>query len=229
MLPYFSDFSLFCQNFHWGNERKNLSGLPGRKGLNIAFEAVERHANSHLKGSVALRRLRKDKRVEEATYADLQRRRSQVAVRQRDRNARRRAKRRRFFFCRKGSRTLHSGAGDVEKAAIFCPNIINQNNFSMKKAILLMVLSCGMFTTEAQTILNFPAPNVAVEKIDATSVHLGLGLSVPFPFGGVFSATFSLKSGWGGSVTYNTLSLGTTDYPSDYMGGSWVIFHHNLF
>ncbi|MFZ4635681.1 MAG: hypothetical protein ACOYNO_15865 [Saprospiraceae bacterium] len=79
MLPNLSDFSLFCQNFHWGNERKNLSGLPGRKGLNIAFEAVERHANSHLKGSVALRRLRKDKRVEEATYADLQRRRSQFA------------------------------------------------------------------------------------------------------------------------------------------------------
>lgn len=119
MLPNLQDYPSFYQNFHWENERKNLSGLPAGKGLNIAYEAVERHANSHLKDTVALRWLRKDKSVEEATYADLQQRSSQFAnvlenlgVSKGDTV---------FSFAGRISELYIAALGTLKKTAIFCP------------------------------------------------------------------------------------------------------------
>lgn len=79
MTPNLQDYDAFYRAFNWQKERDFLSGLPGGKGLNIAFEAVERHAGGPLKDTVALRWLRKDKSVEEVTYAGLQRLTSQFA------------------------------------------------------------------------------------------------------------------------------------------------------
>jgi len=38
------DYESFCRSFNWKDEQKLLDGLPEKKGLNIAYEAVERHA-----------------------------------------------------------------------------------------------------------------------------------------------------------------------------------------
>ncbi len=119
MSPNLQDYPSFYQNFHWANERENLSGLPGGKGLNIAFEAVERHANGPLKNTVALRWLRKDKSVEEVTYAGLQRLTSQFAnvlehlgVKKGDTV---------FSFAGRIPELYLSALGTLKKTAVFCP------------------------------------------------------------------------------------------------------------
>ena len=48
-----------------------LEGLPGGRGLNIAHEAVDRHAQGPLAGRVALRWLGKSGERREFTYREL--------------------------------------------------------------------------------------------------------------------------------------------------------------
>lgn len=64
------DYDSLCDQFNWENEFKNLERLPGG-GLNIAHEAVDRHANSHLANTIALKWIRKDRSFIDFTYADL--------------------------------------------------------------------------------------------------------------------------------------------------------------
>jgi acetyl-CoA synthetase len=66
-------------SFSWENCAKELSGLPDGKGLNIAHEAVDRHAESHLKHMVALRFIRKDNSVDNVTYSELKSQTSKFA------------------------------------------------------------------------------------------------------------------------------------------------------
>jgi acetyl-CoA synthetase len=58
---------------YWADARAELAGLPGGRGLNIAYEAVDRHADGPLAGHVALRFLRRDGTRTDYTYADLKR------------------------------------------------------------------------------------------------------------------------------------------------------------
>ncbi len=57
--------------FKWDNEQKGLSGLPDSKGLNIAYEAIVRHAESSNRDKVALRWIRKDRSTKDFTFSDL--------------------------------------------------------------------------------------------------------------------------------------------------------------
>jgi acetyl-CoA synthetase len=52
--------------------RNELDGLPDGKGLNIAYEAVDRHANGPRRGHLALRWLGRDGAVGDFTHGDLQ-------------------------------------------------------------------------------------------------------------------------------------------------------------
>jgi acetyl-CoA synthetase len=70
--PNLKDYTLFYPSFKWENEQKNLPGLPGGKGLNIAYEAVERHAKGKLRDTIALRWIAKDRSTRDYTYLDLQ-------------------------------------------------------------------------------------------------------------------------------------------------------------
>jgi acetyl-CoA synthetase len=58
------------RGFSWERERALLDGLPGG-GLNIAHEAVDRHAAGPARDRVALRWLAKDGAVRDITYAEL--------------------------------------------------------------------------------------------------------------------------------------------------------------
>jgi acetyl-CoA synthetase len=69
--PNLNDYDALYNSFDWEEESKLLHGLPGGKGLNIAHEAVDRHADSHLKDTVAIRVIRKDKRQDDFTYSSL--------------------------------------------------------------------------------------------------------------------------------------------------------------
>jgi acetyl-CoA synthetase len=68
------DYDQTCAAFSWEATRRNLDGLPGGRGLNIAHEAVDRHANGARRAHLALRWLGKDGSVQDFTYGDLQER-----------------------------------------------------------------------------------------------------------------------------------------------------------
>lgn len=69
--PNLPDYDSFSHSFTWANEKKQLHGLPGNKGLNIAFEAVEKYATGKLKDTIALRWIQKDRYCKDFTYADV--------------------------------------------------------------------------------------------------------------------------------------------------------------
>jgi acetyl-CoA synthetase len=66
------DYDRLRAEFSWAAARADLAGLPGG-GLNIGYEAVDRHAGSPLADAVALRFLSKRHGVSEFTYAELKR------------------------------------------------------------------------------------------------------------------------------------------------------------
>jgi acetyl-CoA synthetase len=70
--PNLLDYDQTCAAFSWQAVRGNLDGLPGGRGLNIAHEAVDRHANGARRDHLALRWLGKDGSVRDFTYGDLQ-------------------------------------------------------------------------------------------------------------------------------------------------------------
>src|SRR5690349_16531755 len=73
------EYEVFSPQFNWEQERKQLTGLPQNKGLNIAYEAVERHANGGNADSIALRWIRKNWSVEDYSYTRLQKLSSRFA------------------------------------------------------------------------------------------------------------------------------------------------------
>ncbi|MGZ8541944.1 MAG: hypothetical protein ACXWV6_14925 [Chitinophagaceae bacterium] len=63
VTPNLKDYEAFSHSFNWYDEQKYLHGLSANKGLNIAYEATERHAAGKLKDSIALRWIQKDRRT----------------------------------------------------------------------------------------------------------------------------------------------------------------------
>jgi acetyl-CoA synthetase len=70
--PNLVDHQHECATFSWKDLRKELSGLPGG-GLNIAHEAVIRHAQGSHRDHVALRWLGRDDSRRDVSYAELAR------------------------------------------------------------------------------------------------------------------------------------------------------------
>jgi acetyl-CoA synthetase len=77
--PNLIDYAKLYQQFDWQNERSQLTGLPNGKGLNIAHEAVDRHASGHLKNTVALRFIGKEEKTNDYSYGDLKTQTSKFA------------------------------------------------------------------------------------------------------------------------------------------------------
>ncbi len=69
--PNLVDYERTCAEFRWEDARDALDGLPRGLGLNIAHEAVDRHAGGRRRDHVALRCLGRHGEVRELTYADL--------------------------------------------------------------------------------------------------------------------------------------------------------------
>jgi acetyl-CoA synthetase len=69
--PNFLDYDRLCAEFSWDRVRQELAGLPGGRGLNIAHEAVDRHAAGPLADRLALRWLGKGGKSLDFTYRDL--------------------------------------------------------------------------------------------------------------------------------------------------------------
>lgn len=69
--PNLLDYNKTYAEFSWEALRDELSGLPDGKGLNIAYEAVDRHANGPRRDHLAIRWLGKDNTIHDFTYRDL--------------------------------------------------------------------------------------------------------------------------------------------------------------
>ena len=65
------DYDAARATFSWGAARRELDGLPGNRGLNIAHEAVDRHAAGALRDKRALRWLGRNGEVRDFTFLDL--------------------------------------------------------------------------------------------------------------------------------------------------------------
>ncbi|MGW9587817.1 AMP-binding protein [Microbacterium sp. NPDC055455] len=68
--PNLPDYDQTRAGFRWDLERRTLDGLPGGH-LNIAHEAVDRHAAGDRRGHDALRFVRADGATHSLTYGDL--------------------------------------------------------------------------------------------------------------------------------------------------------------
>ena len=73
------DYEAARRQFSWAEARRMLDGLPGERGLNIAHEAVDRHAGGPLGGKVALRWLGRTGVTRDYSYAELSRLTSRFA------------------------------------------------------------------------------------------------------------------------------------------------------
>ena len=69
--PNLGDYGEARRAFTWAAARRALDGLPGGRGLNIAHEAVDRHALSPRASRVALRCLGRDGGMRDYTYRAL--------------------------------------------------------------------------------------------------------------------------------------------------------------
>lgn len=113
------DYEKVQATFSWGIVARELDGLPNGKGLNIAHEAVDRHAQTHLKNTVALRFIRKDNRLREFTYSELQKQTSKFA------NVLQKLKiqkgERVFSFAGRIPELYITALGTLKYTAVFCP------------------------------------------------------------------------------------------------------------
>ncbi|WP_035671132.1 acetate--CoA ligase [Flavobacterium sp. 83] len=66
------DYEKVLASFSWDTIAQELNGLPNGKGLNIAHEAIDCHAQNQLKDTVAFRFIQKDRSFKDLTYAALQ-------------------------------------------------------------------------------------------------------------------------------------------------------------
>jgi len=65
------DYARECAAFRWDRAREHLEGLPNGRGLNMAHEAVDRHARGPRAAKTALRFLERGDSVRDVSYAEL--------------------------------------------------------------------------------------------------------------------------------------------------------------
>ena len=73
LIHNLQDYDQTRAAFSWTNARKELSGLPKGRGLNIAYECVDRHADSPRGSHLALRWLGKQGTSRDYSYDELRR------------------------------------------------------------------------------------------------------------------------------------------------------------
>jgi acetyl-CoA synthetase len=71
VVPHLYDYGDVRASFAWEKARKELDGLPEGRGLNMAYEAVDRHANGPRRDHPALRWIGKSGETKDFTYARL--------------------------------------------------------------------------------------------------------------------------------------------------------------
>lgn len=71
LLPNLQDYPSFCTSFSWENAAKELDGLPDDGGINIAYEAIDRHSLQGKANKIALRFIGKSHDINDLTFQNL--------------------------------------------------------------------------------------------------------------------------------------------------------------
>jgi acetyl-CoA synthetase len=118
VAPNLADYRSVCRAFSWDTARRALSGLPGG-GLNIAHEAVDRHAAGPRAGHEALRFVRADGSTHSLSYRELAGQTSrfaavltQLGIGQTDRV---------FSFMGRSPELYVAVLGTLKNGSVFCP------------------------------------------------------------------------------------------------------------
>lgn len=117
--PNLTDYDAIRQAFTWDAATAELAGLPGGSGINIAYEAADRHVDAGDGGRVALRWIRKDRSTREYTYRDLKDLSAQFANALKDLGAERGEKV--FSLLGRVPELFVSALGTWKCGAVFCP------------------------------------------------------------------------------------------------------------
>ena len=72
VVPNLQDYAEARRSFSWGEARGELDGLPDGRSLNIAHEAIDRHAGGALRDHLAIRWLSKKGETKDYTFGQLQ-------------------------------------------------------------------------------------------------------------------------------------------------------------
>jgi acetyl-CoA synthetase len=116
--PHLDDYDATCASFTWDHARQALDGLPGG-GLNIAHEAVDRHASGPRRDQEALRFVRGDGGTRSVSYADLAQQSARFATVLRDLGV---GRDERVFSLLGRSPGLYVAAlGTWKNGSVFCP------------------------------------------------------------------------------------------------------------
>jgi acetyl-CoA synthetase len=119
VIPNLVDYETTCARFSWADARRELDGLPGGRGLNIAHEAIDRHANGALRNHLALRWIGKRGESRDFSYADLRAQTNRFANVLRHLGL---AKGERvFLFAGRIPELYISALGTVKNGNVFCP------------------------------------------------------------------------------------------------------------
>ncbi|TFD79345.1 acetate--CoA ligase [Cryobacterium psychrophilum] len=117
--PNLLDYDATCAAFSWDAARSELSGPPDGRGVNIAYEAVDRHANGAGGAKEALRFVRADGTTHSLSYAQLAERTSRFASVLRELGIGRGD---RVFSLAGRSPELYTAVlGTLKNASVFCP------------------------------------------------------------------------------------------------------------
>ncbi|HLN84991.1 MAG TPA: AMP-binding protein, partial [Candidatus Limnocylindrales bacterium] len=73
VTPNLADYAETCAAFSWETTEGELTKLPNGRGLNIAYECVDRHAQGARRDQLALRWLSKSGEARDITYGELRR------------------------------------------------------------------------------------------------------------------------------------------------------------
>ncbi len=117
--PNLTDYDTTCTDFTWESIRSELDGLPGGRGINIAYEAVDRHVSKGRGEKTALRWLSKQGDAVEFSFEALRRQTNRFAnllqalgVGQGDRV---------FVLCTRIPELYIAALGTLKHRAVFCP------------------------------------------------------------------------------------------------------------
>ena len=116
--PNLSDYDDARTAFTWDEARRGMSGLPGG-GLNIAYEAVDRHAVGGRSGREALRFIRADGSTRSLSYAELARQTGKFAAVLRELGVGRGD--RVFSLLGRSPELYVAVLGAFKNASVFCP------------------------------------------------------------------------------------------------------------
>ncbi|HEY3450640.1 MAG TPA: acetate--CoA ligase [Myxococcales bacterium] len=119
VTPNLLDYPAARAAFDWAQARRELSGLPQGRGLNIAYEAVDRHAEGPRGGQLALRWMGRRGETRDFTFRDLQEQTSRFANALRSLGIGKGD--RVFSLCGRIPELYVAALGTLKNGSVFCP------------------------------------------------------------------------------------------------------------